>query len=150
MSYKVIEIKQYKFPVELYYNDRHLWLKREVDGALTLGMDDLGQKLAGKIVAMRLVREGYSVTPGKIFGTMESAKWVERLKSPVTGIIKAVNQRVRVRPQIMNEEPYGAGWLVKIAPTGDVDGELAKLAHGEGFEEWAEREIEEKEKQAGK
>lgn len=146
MSNKVIEIKQYKFPTNLYYTDRHLWYRKETDGSVTVGIDDFGQKLSGKIMTFRLPAEGVSLEPGRIFGTMESAKWVERLRSSITGMVKNVNQRLRTMPSLANEDPYGNGWLIKITPTADADRELGKLAFGDALESWIRKEIEEKER----
>ena len=150
MQNKVIEIKQYKFPSDLYYADRHLWFRKESDGSITVGLDDLGQKLAGRIVAIRLPAEGVALECGKIFGTMESGKWVERLRSSVTGVVKNVNQRLRAAPSLVNEDPYDDGWLMTVMPTADVDEELSKLVTGEALENWLRREIEEKEHLAQK
>jgi len=146
MSNKVIEVKQYRFPSYLYYTDRHLWLRKDSDGLVTVGMDDLGQKLAGKIIAIRLLGEGTSLEVGKIFGTMESAKWVERLRSSIAGAVKLVNQKLILSPSLMNEDPYGDGWLIKITPTVNVDQELSKLVTGNSLESWVMKEIEEKER----
>lgn len=145
MSNKVLEIKQYKFVIDLYYSDRHIWFRKDLDGSVTVGLDDLGQKLAGRILTVRLPAEGTSLELGKIFGTMESAKWVERLKSSVTGTVKAVNSRVRSAASLVNEDPYGEGWMIKIAPTSNLDQELSKLATGDSLRSWAVKEVEEKE-----
>jgi len=150
MSSNVIEIKQYRFPTDLYYTDRHLWFRKEPDGSVTVGIDDLGQKLAGKIMSMRLSIEGSSLVPGKIFGTMESAKWVERLISSVTGVVKSTNQKLRSMPSLVNQDPYRDGWLIKITPTATVDQELSKLVTAEALESWVKKEIEEKERLARK
>lgn len=146
MSNKVIEIRQHRFPTDLYYTDRHLWLRRETDGSVVVGVDDFGQKLAGRIVSIRLPAEGTPLEPGKVFGTMESTKWVERLRSQITGVVKSVNQRLRTAPSLVNEDPYGNGWFVAIKPTGNIDQELSKMVTGNTIESWAGKEIEEKER----
>ena len=146
MPDKSIVINQYKFPTDLYYNDRHIWFRKETDGSVTAGIDDLGQKLAGRILTIRLPAEGTSLEPGKIFGTMESAKWIERLKSSVTGTVKSVNNKVKSIPSLVNQDPYGEGWVIKIASTANVDQELSKLVTGEGLGSWAVKEIEDKER----
>lgn len=145
MSSKIVEVKQYRFIADLYYNDRHIWFRKDPDGLVTVGIDDLGQKLAGKILTVRLPAEGTSLEPGRIFGTMKSAKWVERLKSSVTGTVKTVNGRVRSAASLVNEDPYGKGWFVKITPTANLDQELSNLATGDSLRSWAVKEIEEKE-----
>lgn len=145
MANKVIEIKQYRFPTNLYYTDRHLWFRKESDGSVISGIDDLGQKLAGKIVAIRLPAESVALEPGKIFGTMESGKWIERLRSAITGTVRGVNTQLGSTPSLVNEDPYGNGWLIRIMPTANVDQELGKLATGGSLEGWVRKEIEEKE-----
>ena len=147
---KIVAIGKYKFPMELYYTDRHIWVRREQDNVLILGIDDLGQKLAGKIGVITLMEEGQSIDSGKIFGVMESMKWVERLRSPVSGTIVEVNTRLMSRPQIVNEDPYGLGWMVKIRATGNVDKELSKLVSEEAIKDWAAKDVQEKEKLIGK
>jgi len=146
MSNKVIEIKQYRFPTNLYYTDRHLWFRRESDGSVIVGIDDLGQKLAGKIMTVRVLAEGAALEPGKVFGTMESTKWVERLRSSITGVVKNVNKKLSSMPSLVNEDPYGNGWFIRITPTANVDQELNKLVTGEGMESWVRKEIEERER----
>jgi glycine cleavage system H protein len=143
---QMVEVEGYVFPEDLYHTDRHLWVRKEADGTLTIGFNDLAQKLIGKIMFIRLPKVGAPLTPGKDFGTVESMKWVERLKSPVTGIVKDVNAQLRTKPALVHQDPYGAGWLMKIQPTGDVDAELSKLAHGSALLEWAKKEVEEKAK----
>jgi len=150
MPLKVVDVNNYRFPTELYYNERHLWVQKKEDGTLIIGIDDLGQKLAGKISVITLMEEGRSIDAGKTFGVMESMKWVERLRSPVSGIIIEVNSQLMSRPQTVNEDPYGLGWMVKIRATGDVDEELSRLVSGEAIKNWAIKEVREKEKLVGR
>ncbi|MEM2896616.1 MAG: glycine cleavage system protein H [Candidatus Bathyarchaeia archaeon] len=140
----MVKVEGYEFPEELYYSERHLWFKKETDGTLTIGLDDLGQKLLGNATFVRLMKEGTQLTPEKYFGTIESLKWIERLRSPITGIIVKSNDEVKQKPSLVNEDPYGAGWLVKVKPTGDLDKELSKLIHGDSLKKWVENEIWEK------
>jgi len=147
---RIVEVGKYKFPMELYYTDRHIWVRREEDNILIVGIDDLGQKLAGKISVITLMEEGRSVDFGKVFGVMESMKWVERLRTPVSGTVIEVNARLLSRPQTANEDPYGLGWVVKIRATGNVDEELSRLVSGEAVKDWAVKEVQEKEKLVSK
>ncbi len=144
MPQKVVEVNKYRFPTELYYTDRHLWVKKGEGETLTIGIDDLGQKLAGKIRIITLMEEGKPINAGKIFGVMESMKWVERLRSPISGTIIEVNARIVSRPRTLNEDPYSLGWMVKIRATCNVDEELSKLVSGEAIKDWAVKEIQEK------
>lgn len=146
----MVELEGFNLPDSLYYTDRHLWIRREPDGILTVGFDDMGQKLLGKIMFVRLPREGTPVTPERAFGTVESAKWVERLKVPVTGVVKEVNLALRTRPGLVNQDPYGEGWFIKVQATGSLEQELANTIHGEAIPEWLKREIEERVKKGKK
>jgi glycine cleavage system H protein len=142
----VVEVGSYRFPIGLYYTDRHLWVRKEPNGALTVGVDDLGQKLTGRISVMTLMEEGQRVTGGKVFGVMESMKWVERLRSPVTGTVAEVNNQLMSRPQVVNQDPYGAGWMIKVDPAAEAEEELSKLVHGDAIKGWAATEVEDKAK----
>ena len=142
----VVEVGGYRFPTGLYYTDRHLWVRKEPNGALTVGVDDLGQKLTGRIGVMTLMEEGGQVAGGKVFGVMESMKWVERLRSPVTGMVVEVNNQLVSRPQVVNQDPYGAGWMIKVDPAAEAEGELSGLVHSDAIKEWAAKEVQEKAK----
>lgn len=77
-------------------------------------------------------------------------KWVERLKSPVTGVVKEINPQLRTTPGLVNKDPYGAGWMFKVQPSGNVEEEMSKLAHEPGLLDWLKKEIDEKVKKSKK
>ncbi|MBX0330918.1 glycine cleavage system protein GcvH [Oscillochloris sp. ZM17-4] len=105
-------------PEELYYVvQEHVWVRPEDDGTITIGMTDAAQNLAGSIVTATPKGAGKSVKKGKSSGTVESGKWVGPIKSPVDGEIVAANEAVVANPKLLNEDPYGAGWFVKIRPS---------------------------------
>src|SRR5512136_1433439 len=91
----LVEIEGYNLPDDLHYSDRHLWVKKEPDGMVKIGFNDMDQKLIGKIMFVRLPKPEAQVALGKDFGTVESMKWVERLKSPITGVVKEINTQLR-------------------------------------------------------
>jgi glycine cleavage system H protein len=106
-------IDQYEFPDDLYYDKEHVWAK--VDGTVvTIGMSQFGQDLAGEIVYVEVPRVGRTVTKGEAFMSMESGKWVGRVKSPVSGEIVEANEEVEWESTLVNEDPYGEGWLARI------------------------------------
>jgi glycine cleavage system H protein len=106
-------IDQYEFPDDLYYDEEHVWAK--VDGNIvTIGMSQFGQDLAGEIVYVEVPRVGRTVEKGEAFMSMESGKWVGRVKSPVSGEIVEANEEVEWESTLVNEDPYGEGWLAKI------------------------------------
>lgn len=144
----MVEVQGFNFPDNLRYTDDHIWVRRE-DDALTIGFDDLAAKLIGNILFVMLADEGTELTPGMVFGTVESMKWVERLKSPISGTIKEVNRELEVDPTVVNREPYGGGWFIRVAPSTNMTDELSKLAGGPGLMDWVIKEIERRQKQVG-
>ena len=137
----MVVVREYCFPDDLWYTDEHVWVRRAKD-VLVLGLDDLAAKLIGNVLVVMLANEGTELTPTMVFGTMESMKWVERLKSPISGVITEVNGELENMPILVNKEPYGKGWLVKIQGTENTDTELQKLVCGSRLPGWAEKEVE--------
>ena len=115
-------IGEYEFPDDLYYDQEHVWARVEGDTA-TIGMTQLGQDLAGEIVYVEVPRVGREVSQGEAFMSMESGKWVGRVKSPVSGEIIEANEEVEWESTLVNEDPYGEGWLAKIQASdlGELD-----------------------------
>jgi glycine cleavage system H protein len=115
-------IGEYEFPDELYYDQEHGWTRVEGDIA-TIGLTQFGQDLAGEIVYVEVPRVGREVSQGEAFMSMESGKWVGRVKSPVTGAITEANEEVEWESTLVNEDPYGEGWLAKIEASdlGELD-----------------------------
>lgn len=100
-------------PVELKYSKEHEWAK--VDGnVVTLGITDHAQHSLGDVVFVELPNEGDGITFGKAYGTVESVKAVSDLVAAVSGSVLEVNQKVIDSPEILNSDPYGEGWLVKV------------------------------------
>jgi len=117
-------IDQYEFPDDLYYDKEHVWARVEDDDLVTIGMTSFGQDLAGEIVYVEVPRVGRSVSKGEAFMSMESGKWVGRIQSPVSGEIAEANEEVEWESTLVNEDPYGEGWLAKIEASdlGELDG----------------------------
>jgi len=109
-------IDRFEFPDELYYTKEHVWAR--IDGnVMTIGLSQFGQELAGQIVYVEVPRVGRKVAKGEPFMSMESGKWVGRIKSPVGGTIVAANEEIEWECTLVNQEPYGKGWLAKIEAT---------------------------------
>lgn len=105
-------------PEDLYYNvENNVWARREDDGSVTVGMTSYACSLAGQIVSYTPKKVGKDVAKDKSCATVESGKWVGPAKAPVSGEIVAVNDAVAARPSLINEDPYGQGWLVRIKPS---------------------------------
>jgi glycine cleavage system H protein len=115
-------IDRFEFPDDLLYDEEHIWAKAEGD-IVTIGMSQFGQDLADEIVYVEVPRVGRTVSKGEAFMSMESGKWVGRVKSPVSGEIVEANEEVEWESAIVNEDPYGEGWLAKIKATdlGELD-----------------------------
>ena len=106
-------------PEDLRYSKTHEWLK-EVDGVFTVGLTDFAQHALGDIVFVNLPQEGDPVTAGEPFGDVESVKAVSDVVSPVTGVVKLVNETLLDDPALVNSDPYGA-WLIKVEAVTDTD-----------------------------
>ena len=133
--------KQFDFKSDRFYNSNHLWSKQDAAGIVTVGMDELGLDSLGELAYLTLPSEGTPVEMGKAMGSMEAAKMTGELVAPVSGIVIEKNDRVLQNPLLVNEEPYGNGWLVKIEPTNwEEDSEA--MVSGDKLPDWVEQEIE--------
>lgn len=121
-------------PEDLYYLvERHVWARYE-EGSVTIGITDVAQNLAKTIISITPKKVGKEVSKGKSVATVESGKWVGSVPSPVAGAIAEINQAVVSDPAIVNNDPYGEGWIARLEPT-DWEGDSADLATGpEGVE----------------
>ncbi len=100
-------------PVDLKYSKSHEWVKMEGNIA-TLGITHYAQDSLGDVVFVEVFEEGASVVADEAMGTVESVKAVSDLVSPVSGKVIAFNQEVLDSPELLNNDPYGEGWLVKV------------------------------------
>jgi len=116
-----MKIDKYEFPDDLLYDTEHGWARIEGNVA-TIGLTDFGQNLAGEIVYAEVPRVGREIKIGEPFMSLESGKWVGRIKGIVTGKIAEANGELEWDSTLINQEPYGAGWLAKVelaaAPVG--------------------------------
>ena len=117
-------------PEELYYLvDKHVWVRLESDTSVTIGITDVAQHLAGKVIAVSPKKVGKVLGKGQSAGTVESGKWVGPVQLPVGGELVAVNEALKANPGLVNQDPYGAGWIVKVKPT-NWDEESKELVTG--------------------
>jgi len=100
-------------PDDLYYTDDHEWLRLE-DGTATVGITDFAQTELGDIVFVEIEPEGTELGQDDVFGTVEAVKTVSELYMPVSGTITAINDELEMAPEIVNDDPYGEGWMVEI------------------------------------
>ncbi|HMR97736.1 MAG TPA: glycine cleavage system protein GcvH [Anaerolineales bacterium] len=113
-----------------YWVEKHCWATLEADGTVKIGITDVAQNLAKGIVNATPKDAGRTVQKGKSAGTLESGKWVGPVTSPVTGEIVEVNEAMKGKPSLINSDPYGEGWFVRVKPN-DWAGESASLVTGE-------------------
>jgi glycine cleavage system H protein len=108
------------FPTELKYTKDHEWVRIEGDIA-TVGITDFAQGELGDIVFVEIETSGQSLAEHEVFGTVEAVKTVSDLFMPVTGEILEVNPGLEADPAAVNNDPYGAGWMIKVKIAGDTD-----------------------------
>lgn len=101
-------------PADLKYTREHEWIKDNGDGIATIGITDFAQGELGDIVFVELEPEGTEFSQNDTFGTVEAVKTVSDLFAPVDGEITEVNEKLEDEPELVNDDPYGDGWLVKI------------------------------------
>jgi glycine cleavage system H protein len=105
------------------YTKSHEWLT--VDGkTVTVGITDFAQAELGDVVFMELPAMGRKVAAGETFGVVESVKAASDLYSPVAGRITAVNEKLAQHPELVNSDPYGDGWILKLELSGDLPSDL--------------------------
>jgi len=100
-------------PLDLHYTKDHEWVKIEGDIAI-VGITDFAQGELGDIVYVEIETEGESLEAGEVFGTVEAVKTVSDLFMPVSGEVIKINEKLENNPEIINTDPYGEGWMIKI------------------------------------
>ncbi len=118
------------FPAELKYTKDHEWIRVE-GGDAYIGITEFAQRELGDIVYVDITSVGKEVAAEEVFGTVEAVKTVSDLFMPVTGTVNEVNPALDAQPELVNSDPYGDGWMVKVtlANAGDVDGLLSAEAY---------------------
>ncbi len=106
----------FEIPDDLHYTNDDEWVLSEGD-TVTVGVTDFAQQQLGDIVYVELPTVGDQLAEGEAFGVIESVKAVSDLNAPVSGEVVAINQELFDQPEIINEECYGAGWIIKIKPS---------------------------------
>lgn len=105
-----------EYPEDLRYARSHEWVRTGDDGVLTVGISDFAQDALGDVVYVDLPEVGAGFDAGAPMAEIESTKSVNEIYAPVSGTISAVNDALEDTPELVNSEPYGAGWLVQITP----------------------------------
>ena len=108
-------------PKELKYTKSHEWLRVEKDGTYTVGITDHAQDLMGDMVYVELPQVGKQLTAGKESGVVESVKAASDIYAPVSGEVVGVNDALGDKPETVNKDPYGAGWMFRLKPANPAD-----------------------------
>jgi len=102
------------FPTNLRYTKEHEWLLQEADNSFLVGITDYAQRELGDIVYVEVETIGKSLEAGEVFGTVEAVKTVSDLFLPVSGTITALNPELANSPELVNTDPYGKGWMIRM------------------------------------
>lgn len=110
-----------ELPGDLLFTQEHEWLRREDDGTVTLGITDHAQSALGDLVYVELPEIGHDVDDGGEMAVVESVKAASDVYAPISGTIAAVNDALADDPELINSDPYGDGWIVRIRPAASID-----------------------------
>lgn len=114
-----------ELPGDLLYTDDHEWVRREDDGSVTVGITDHAQAALGDLVYVELPELGQDLDSGGDMAVVESVKAASDVFAPIAGVVEAVNEALSDDPEIINGDPYGNGWIVRLRPSAAiVDDEL--------------------------
>ncbi|CAJ1503431.1 glycine cleavage system protein GcvH [[Mycobacterium] holstebronense] len=124
-------------PSDLYYTAEHEWVRRTGPDTVRVGITDFAQAALGDVVFVQLPAADTGVTAGEAFGEVESTKSVSDLYAPITASVSAVNAELDANPQLVNSDPYGAGWLLELqvanADSAALDQSLSGLLTADAY-----------------
>jgi len=104
-----------KFPENLKYTREHEWIRDNENGTATVGITDFAQNELGDVVFVELEDPGISLDADEVFGTVEAVKTVSELFAPIEGEILEINEELEDNPELVNNDPYGEGWMIKMS-----------------------------------
>jgi len=105
-----------KIPADLKYTSSHEWLKELPDGNVEIGISDHAQEALGDLVFVELPDVGRSLTAGESCAVVESVKAASDIFAPIAGTVVAVNEQLARTPELVNRDPYGGGWMMRVKP----------------------------------
>jgi len=122
-------------PADLHYTAEHEWVRRSGEDTVRIGITDFAQSALGDVVFVQLPDVGSDVAAGESFGEVESTKSVSDLYAPVSGKVLAVNSDLDGSPQLVNSDPYGAGWLldVQASDVAALESSVSELLDAEAY-----------------
>lgn len=121
-----------KVPAELKYVKSHEWVRREADGTVTIGITDHAQEALGDLVFVEVPAVGRKVGANEACAVVESVKAASDVYAPIAGEVVAANDALGSSPEILNSDPYGAGWMWKLRPANAAD--VDALLDAAGYE----------------
>ena len=125
-------------PSDLKYYEQHEWMKELADGTVLVGISDYAQYTLTDITYVNIkAKVGEKVEYGKIFGDVDSVKSVSDLFSPVSGTVIEVNNKLVDEPELINNDPYGKGWMIKVKPS-QLKEEKSKLMDSKKYQAFIE------------
>jgi glycine cleavage system H protein len=130
----MVKVEAYEVPEGLYFSKDFEWVKIEGD-KVRIGITDYAQKSLREIVYAELPSVGSDVKQDEPYGTLESVKAVSDLVAPVSGTILEVNDEVQSKPETLNEDPFGKGWLLVVKPS-NLQADLANIMDFDNAVEW--------------
>lgn len=136
----ILSAKILKIPQGLFYSKNHTWMFMEKNGAATVGLDDLLLHITGEVKFSNLKNPGEMINKGDLLTEIDQNGKLLRILSPVSGTITSTNSALNNNPGIMNEDPYGKGWIYKIKPTNWIP-EAKSCYFAEEATNWSEKEL---------
>ena len=132
--------EEYKIPDGLYYTEEHEWARMLDDGTVAVGVTDYAQKQLHEIVYVELPEVGADVEQLSVIGAVESVKAVSDMNCPVGGSVVEVNDELLDSPELINDDPYGEGWIAKIEPS-DLEGDKVRLMDAEAYKKHVAEQV---------
>ena len=105
-------------PTDLKYARSHEWLREHSDGSVEIGISDHAQHALGDLVFVEVPAVGRNLQQGEAFAVVESVKAASDVYAPVAGTVVAINEALAKTPELINQDPYGAGWIMRLKPAG--------------------------------
>ncbi|MCP4358025.1 MAG: glycine cleavage system protein H [Chloroflexi bacterium] len=127
----VVLVRNCVLPLDLYYLvESHIWIRPNPDNIVTLGFTDVAQTTAGSMLTVSYRPIGKFYPRNKVVALVESGKWLGALRTPIAGVLAAVNETLPLDAGLMNRSPYDKGWVVQIEPT-NLKEDLTALKTGD-------------------
>ncbi len=133
-----MRVGNYYIPDHLHYDKNHYWVDIQADKAV-VGMSDYGQSTIGDILYLDLGNPDTALSKGQEMGSVEAGKWVGLLTATVSGTIYKKNEEIEKKPVLVNNDPYGAGWMYEI--TLSKPAELQELMSADDYAKWVDEQI---------